>query len=65
MLLILITVSLSSLFYYVQAFKYGLSAKKWALAGLLAGPMLLPIFTAKKRMALRKTIGFNSIFLSA
>ncbi|WP_416308224.1 hypothetical protein [Neptunicella sp. SCSIO 80796] len=65
MLLILIAVLLSSLFYYVQAFKYGLSAKRWALAGLIAGPMLLPIFTAKKRMAVRKATGFNSIFLRA
>ncbi|MBC3766726.1 hypothetical protein [Neptunicella marina] len=65
MLLILISVLVSALYYYVQAFKYGLSARKWAIAGLLGGPMLFPIFNAKKRMALRRASGFRSTYFQA
>lgn len=65
MLFIILVLSLSSLFYYVQAFKNGLSAKSWAMIGLVAGPCAFPMFRAKKRMALRRVQGFDSVFFCA
>ncbi|MFU1598745.1 hypothetical protein ACM257_15150 [Alteromonas macleodii] len=29
-----------SLYFYVEAFKWGMSAKKWAIAGFVLGPSL-------------------------
>jgi hypothetical protein len=65
MLLVILVLSISSLFYYVQAFKSGLSAKSWAVIGLIAGPCAFPMFSAKKRMALRRVQGFDSVFFGA
>jgi hypothetical protein len=38
--------------YYVQSFKTGLTAKKWALAGLLFGPAIYPLFKSRQRIKL-------------
>jgi hypothetical protein len=65
MLYIILVLSISSLFYYVQAFKSGLSAKSWAIVGLVAGPCAFPMFRAKKRMALRRVQGFDSVYFGA
>ncbi|MFT4941119.1 MAG: hypothetical protein ACI88A_004182 [Paraglaciecola sp.] len=54
-----------STYYYVQSFKTGLAAKKWALAGLFLGPALLPLFIMQKRLALRQAYGFNCTFFHA
>lgn len=56
---------ISSLYFYVQAFRSGLAAKRWALGGLLFGPLLLPLFNIKQHMALRKIRGFKGCFLRA
>ncbi|MDN4503714.1 hypothetical protein QX776_14990 [Alteromonadaceae bacterium BrNp21-10] len=56
---------LSSIYYYTQSFKHALNAKRWAVAGLIAGPLLLPLFNVKKRMAYRKVTCFHNIFLQA
>ncbi|GAB3032320.1 hypothetical protein [Bowmanella dokdonensis] len=61
----LILCLLSGIFYYVEAFRTGLSAKRWGLAGLLMGPLLLPLFNIKQHMALRKARGFGSVYLNA
>jgi len=47
--------------YYVQAYKSGLRAKNWAAAGLVLGPMVLPLFKAQQRMALLKSRGLQSV----
>jgi hypothetical protein len=44
-------------FYYVQSFKHGLDAKKWAVAGIAFGPIILPLFNMQKRLSLRKARG--------
>ena len=65
MLLVVLVLTVSSLFYYVQAFKNGMSAKGWAVIGLAIGPCALPLFRAQKRMALRRIQGFDSVFFGA
>lgn len=63
MILAIVIGVISSLLFYVESFKSGLSAKKWALAGFFLGPMILPLFTISRRVALRQAIGFeNSTF---
>ncbi|NCP64308.1 MAG: hypothetical protein GW836_06595 [Paraglaciecola sp.] len=54
-----------SLLYYVQGFKSGLTAKKWAMAGLIFGPMLYPLFRAQKRLYLHRARGLNSVVILA
>ena len=65
MLAALLLCILSGLFYYVEAFRTGLSAKRWGIAGLVMGPLLLPLFSVKQHMALRKVRGFGSAYLNA
>ena len=49
--------------YYVQSYASGLTAKKWALAGLVLGPMLYPLFRSHQRVKLLKAIGRDSALL--
>lgn len=50
-----------SVVYYVQAFKTGLTAKKWALAGLLFGPVIYPFFRSRQRIKLVRDRGQGNI----
>ncbi|PKH00386.1 hypothetical protein CXF95_02240 [Paraglaciecola sp. MB-3u-78] len=63
MILFFISSVLFSVMYYVQSFKTGLSAKRWALAGLLFGPTIYPLFKSRQRIKLLKARGFgNTLF---
>ncbi|MFT6989440.1 MAG: hypothetical protein ACJASL_001413, partial [Paraglaciecola sp.] len=53
---------LFSVMYYVQSFKTGLTAKKWALAGLFFGPAIYPLFKSRQRIKLLRARGFGNIF---
>lgn len=59
MLLLLVAWLVSSVFYYVDGFRTGLSAKKWAVAGLLFGPLLFPMFSITQRIKLSHAQGFD------
>ncbi|MBN7819025.1 hypothetical protein KJY73_05660 [Bowmanella sp. Y26] len=65
MLLAILVSVISAVFYYVEAFRTGLCAKHWGLAGLLFGPLVFPLFSVRKQMALRKVRGFGSVYLRA
>ncbi|WP_199608833.1 hypothetical protein [Flocculibacter collagenilyticus] len=65
MLFVVLALLLSSLYFYVQAFKSGLCQKKWAIAGLVFGPILLPMFSIKKQVHFRKSVGFGAVLLRA
>ncbi len=63
MLLFFISSVIFSVMYYVQSFKTGLTAKKWAVAGLLFGPVIYPLFRARQRIKLMRARGFgNTLF---
>jgi hypothetical protein len=63
MILFFISSMLFSLMYYVQSFKTGLTAKKWALAGLLFGPTIYPLFRSRQRIKLLRAGGLgNTVF---
>ena len=65
MLLALLIAIASSLFFYVEAFQSGMPAKKWALAGLVFGPFVLPMFSISQHVTLRHARGFQNSFLHA
>ena len=65
MLLALVIAVLSSLFFYVEAFSSGMPAKKWALAGLVMGPFVLPMFAISQHVTLRQARGYNNLYLRA
>ena len=44
---------------YVAALRSGMTALKWALAAILTGPLLLPLFNSHKRLLLSKAHGRN------
>jgi membrane associated rhomboid family serine protease len=46
---------LSSLMYYAQSFKTGLAANKLALAGLIFGTAIYPLFKSRQKIKLLKT----------
>ncbi|WP_241698075.1 hypothetical protein [Rheinheimera pleomorphica] len=45
---------------YVAALRSGMTALKWALAAILTGPLLLPLFNSHKRLLLSKAHGRNT-----
>jgi hypothetical protein len=51
-ILFFISSVLFSVMYYVQSFKTGLTAKRWALAGLVFGPTIYPLFRTRQRIKL-------------
>ena len=65
MLLALLVACLSSLFFYVEAFQSAMPAKKWAFAGFVFGPFILPMFTISQHMTLRNAKGFQNVYLKA
>jgi hypothetical protein len=42
---------------YIAALRSGMMAVKWALAALITGPLLLPLFNSHKRLLLNKVHG--------
>ncbi|MFC4698844.1 hypothetical protein ACFO4O_01545 [Glaciecola siphonariae] len=64
-ILLVLSFALSMVYMYIEAVIYGLEKRKWALAAIVLGPMLLPMFQITKRMALRKVAGFDSVYLDA
>lgn len=56
---------LSSLFYYIEAFRWGMNAKGWAAAGLMLGPVLLPLFSIQRHVQWRRAVGFNNLVMQA
>ncbi len=65
MLFIALVALLSSLFFYVEAFCWGMNAKRWAMAGLVLGPVLLPLFSIQRHVQWRRAAGFNNLVLQA
>lgn len=41
---------LSAIFFYVQALKNAMGAKRWGVAGLLMGPFVYPMFRSHQRL---------------
>ncbi|MGS2721334.1 hypothetical protein [Paraglaciecola aestuariivivens] len=54
-----------SVIYYVQAYKTGLTAKKWAMAGLVFGPTIYPLFRSRQRIKLVKARGLGKVLFQA
>lgn len=46
---------------YIAALRSGMKAIKWAIAALLTGPLLLPLFNSHKRLLLSKIHGRNTV----
>lgn len=65
MLTIILVSVLSGVFFYVESLKAGLSAKRWAAAGCVLGPLLLPMFTISRHVRMRRDTGFNNVELRA
>jgi len=56
---------LFSWMYYVQSFKTGLTAKRWALAGLVFGPAIYPLFRSRQRIKLVRARGLSKTLFRA
>jgi hypothetical protein len=65
--LLLITVlgMVFSVFFYCQAVSSGLGAKRWAMAGLMFGPFIWPMFCMNKRLKTYQRFGFDCLLFSA
>jgi len=64
--LVFIIISLmSSGFFYCQALMNGLARKRWAMAGLVFGPMLWPMFCMKIRFKVIQRFGWTCLILKA
>jgi hypothetical protein len=46
---------------YIAALRSGMKAVKWAVAALLTGPLLLPLFNSHKRLLLNKVRGLDTV----
>jgi hypothetical protein len=45
--------------YYLQSFKTGLAARRWALEGLLFGPTIYPLTRSRQRIKLLRAKGLG------
>lgn len=54
-----------AVYFYVDAFKSGLSPKAWGLAGLVMGPAAWPMFSISKHVAWRRSVGYGSVRIAA
>ncbi|MDC0601856.1 hypothetical protein OAP14_02375 [Aliiglaciecola sp.] len=65
MFLAVVVSLLCSVYYYVESFKSALPAKRWAMAGLVFGPLVFPVFTISQHVALRHAQGFQNTTIRA
>lgn len=47
---------------YIAALRSGMTALRWAVAALISGPLLIPLFNSHKRLLLRKVQGGNAVW---
>lgn len=62
---LIVSFVLCSLYVCIEAVRNGMAKKRWLMAGLIMGPMMLPMFQISKKMALRKASGFENSFFQA
>ncbi|MFC4656406.1 MULTISPECIES: hypothetical protein [Rheinheimera] len=48
---------------YIAALRSGMAARRWALAALCFGPLILPFFHSHKRLTLKRAYASCSRFL--
>ncbi|PHS55399.1 MAG: hypothetical protein COB03_09595 [Alteromonas sp.] len=61
---VLISISLlSSAFFYVEAVKWGMNAKYWAVLALVIGPFVFPMFGIARHIHWRRAVGFNNLMV--
>lgn len=65
MLIFVLFAVLSSVFFYIEAFTWGMNARRWAIAGLVMGPALLPLFSIQRHVQWRRSVGFNNHIIHA
>ena len=46
---------------YIAALRSGMTALRWAIAALVSGPLLIPLFNSHKQLLLRKARGHNGV----
>lgn len=63
MALVILVSLLTCVYCYIEAIKWAMNAKRWALAGLILGPFLLPMFGIAKHVHWRRAVGFNNLFI--
>lgn len=61
----IVGLTLCALYYFIESVRCGLAKKRWLIGGLILGPLIFPMFTMAKQIALRKTIGFNNLYFMA
>ena len=52
-------------YFYVEASKAGMKKEFWALAGLVAGPVLMPLFTFHRYIQMKREAGLENIWMAA
>lgn len=62
---IIISFILCTIYYFVETVRNGMGKKRWITAGIVLGPMALPMFQISKKINLRKATGYNSVYLRA
>lgn len=65
MLLVVCFSVLCGVFFYCQALVTGFGRKRWAMAGIVFGPLVWPMFIMKKRMRLNRLFGFEQLIFNA
>ena len=65
MLSVALVCMIFSVYFYVEAVKWGMNARRWAAAGLLLGPIVLPMFSISRHIHWRSAIGYNNLFIAA
>ena len=61
MLWVLLLWPLCCLLYYLEALKNALPGRRWALGGLLLGPMLWPMLSIEVRLRRLRALGLEAV----
>jgi len=64
-LLTVLVVFCSAVYIAIEAMKNGMSKKVWFVAGMCFGPIILPMFNVKRKMALLKNTDRDSVLFNA
>ncbi len=65
MLLLLLLSLVCAFWCYVEAYKFALPARRWALLGLLFGPLCMPLLWTHQQLNLKRYQGVNDGRLKA
>jgi hypothetical protein len=65
MFFVLLLSACFGLFFYIEAIKFSLPRWRWTVAGLLFGPLCMPLLWTHQKLNVKRSQGFNDSRMKA